>query len=113
MKGGDFMANKTAIVNARVEEDVKAKAESILSRMGIPASVGINMFYHQIIYCNGLPFTPKVPRTMPSIGNLTTEDFNSRMAEGLSDAKAGRGKTLDDAFNQLLGDLPTGDTENE
>ena len=45
MKGGDFMANKTAIVNARVGEDVKAKAESILSRMGIPASVGINMFY--------------------------------------------------------------------
>ena len=82
------MANKTAIVNARVEED-------------------------EIIYCNGLPFTPKVPRTMPSIGNLTTEDFNSRMAEGLSDAKAGRGKTLDDAFNQLLGDLPAGDTENE
>ena len=52
------MANKTANVNARVEEDVKREAENILANMGIPASVGINMFYHQIIYCHGLTFRP-------------------------------------------------------
>ena len=43
------MATKSANVMARVEPDIKAKAEAILARLGIPASVVINALYHQII----------------------------------------------------------------
>ena len=52
------MATRTANVIARVEPDVKEKAENILKGMGIPSSVAINMFYRQIITDNGLPFQP-------------------------------------------------------
>lgn len=37
------MATKSANVLARVEPEVKEQAESILSKLGIPASVVINM----------------------------------------------------------------------
>ena len=43
------MATKTANVLARVEPDVKQQAEEIMSQLGIPVSVVINMLYKQII----------------------------------------------------------------
>lgn len=43
------MATKSVNLYARIEPDVKEKAESILSILGIPASSAINMFYKQII----------------------------------------------------------------
>ena len=55
------MAVKSANVIARVEPDIKEKAEEIMARLGIPASTAINMFYRQIILWNGLPFRPTVP----------------------------------------------------
>lgn len=104
------MANKTANITARVEENVKREAEGILSDMGIPASVGINMFYHQVIYCHGLPFQPAAPRKAPhALSQMTREEFDSRMAAGMADAKAGRGLPVDEAFDQLMNGL----TENE
>lgn len=54
-----YMATKSANLYARIEPDVKEKAESILSTLGIPASSAINMFYKQIILQRGLPFEVK------------------------------------------------------
>lgn len=108
------MANKTANVNARVEEDVKKEAEGILSEMGIPASVGINMFYHQIIYCHGLPFRPVAPEKRPhSLGEMTKDEFDSRMAIGLADAKAGRAVPVDEAFEEIIANLKEKEAANE
>ena len=56
------MATKSANLYARIEPDVKEKAESILSTLGIPASSAINMFYKQIILQRGIPFEVKIPR---------------------------------------------------
>ena len=53
------MATKSANLYARIEPDVKEKAERILSALGIPASSAINMFYKQIILQRGLPFEVK------------------------------------------------------
>ncbi len=58
------MAARTANVIARVEPDVKEKAENILKSMGIPSSVAINMFYRQIILQHGLPFDVKIRENM-------------------------------------------------
>lgn len=55
------MAAKSANLYARIEPDVKEKAESILSALGIPVSSAINMFYKQIILQRGLPFEVKLP----------------------------------------------------
>ena len=41
--------SKTSNVYARIEPETKEQAEAILSKLGIPSSVAINMFYNQII----------------------------------------------------------------
>ena len=53
--------SKTSNVYARIEPETKEQAEAILSKLGIPSSVAINMFYNQIILNNGLPFDVKIP----------------------------------------------------
>ena len=61
------------------------------------------MFYRQVIYCHGLPFRPYVPENgSRALSEMTKEEFDSRMAAGLADAKAGRGVSVDEAFDQLL-----------
>ena len=56
----DTMATRTANVTARVEPDIKAQAEAVMAKPGIPVSTSINMFYREIILWNGLPFRPSV-----------------------------------------------------
>ena len=59
------MATKSANLYARIEPDVKEKAENILATLGIPASNAINMFYKQIILQRGLPFEVKIASDRP------------------------------------------------
>ena len=74
------MAARTANVIARVEPDVKEKAENILKSMGIPSSVAINMFYRQIITDNGLPFQPSKNVQAPkALSEMTREEFDACM----------------------------------
>ena len=61
------MASKTANVLARVEPSVKEQAESIITQLGIPASVVINMLYKQIILTKGIPFPLAQPALPPSL----------------------------------------------
>ena len=77
------MATKSANVVARVEPDVKTKAEAILANLGVPASVVINALYHQIIYTNGLPFSITLPPNVPVMEDMSEEDFNNMMKESL------------------------------
>lgn len=39
------MATKSANIYARIEPDVKERAEEILDALGIPSSLAINIFY--------------------------------------------------------------------
>lgn len=50
------MAGKTANVTARIQPEVKERAETILGELGIPVSVFIDMTYRQVIAHNGIPF---------------------------------------------------------
>ena len=91
MKGGVIMAIKTANVIARVEPDVKEKAEKIMEQLGIPTSVLINMLYKQIIMQKGIPFEMKLPKEEPLVYSaLTKEQFNKEIGKGMDDIKAGR-----------------------
>jgi len=53
--------SKTATVRARLEPDLKDKAEEILRRIGLNASQAITMFYRQIELNNGMPFSIAIP----------------------------------------------------
>lgn len=112
------VAIKSSNVVARVEPDVKEKAEAVLSKLGISVSSAINMFYRQIILWKGLPFRPAVPVGNPvsnpddntagnSAGNLieldemTKEEFDAKMARGLAQAKNGEGVPADEFLKSL------------
>lgn len=100
------MAARTANVSARVEPEVKEKAETILKGMGIPASVAINMFYRQIITDNGLPFQPSKNISAPKIlGQMTREEFDARIAEGLRQVDNGEVSSIEDVRKRVLREL--------
>ena len=96
------MAAKSANLYARIEPDVKEKAENILSTLGIPASSAINMFYKQIILQRGLPFEVKLPSSRPvDIHTLSETEFNEELEKGYSDMQAGRAKNASGQLDLL------------
>ncbi len=96
------MAIKSSNVAARVEPEIKEKAEAILSSLGISASNGINMFYRQIILWNGLPFRPAIPSTtLKSLDEMTKEEFDAKLVKGLAQAKTGEGVEANEFFDLL------------
>ena len=80
------MATKSANLYARIEPNVKEKAESILSTLGIPASSAINMFYKQIILQRGLPFEVKYHLLdLVDISIYCEVEFNEELEKGYAD----------------------------
>ena len=99
------MATKSVNVIARVEPSVKAKAESIMNNLGLPASVVINALYHQIIYTNGIPFSMTIPSRIPSIENITKDEFDSMINSSLEEAIDGKGLPIEEAFDSIRNDI--------
>ena len=84
---------KTANLYARIEPDVKERAESILAALGIPVSNAISMFYKQIIFQRGLPFAVKMPAAKPLDANaLSDSQMDEELEKGFADMQAGRKK---------------------
>ena len=89
---------KSANLYARIEPDLKEKAESILTALGIPASNAITMFYKQIILQNGLPFEVKLPEHPLDVSRMTASQLDAELEKGYADAKAGRTIRVEQAF---------------
>lgn len=102
------MATKTANVLARVEPDVKQQAEEIMSQLGIPVSVVINMLYKQIIMKKGIPFSLSLPSAPVTLDEMDKATFNSIMENGLKQAKNGESLNAEDVFNSLRKELTNG-----
>ena len=89
--------SKTSNVYARIEPETKEQAEAILSKLGIPSSVAINMFYNQIILNNGLPFDVKIP-----LNKILNEDELAKEIFAAHDEVL-KGDTIPfDQFNESL-----------
>lgn len=95
------MATKTANVLARVEPNIKAKAEGIMAQLGVPASVVINMLYKQIIMTKSIPFSLSVSNSFQTLDEMNEEEFELMMQKGLTDAKAGNSRSAKSVFNDL------------
>lgn len=52
---------KTAVITTRVEPELKADAEKVLSKLGISTTEAINLFLSQVRLRKGLPFDVKIP----------------------------------------------------
>lgn len=95
------MAEKSAIVSARMEPSIKMEAESIMDQLGVSASTVINMLYKQIIMTRGIPFALSVPNVPLARDEMSDEDFGRMMSNGIRDAQDGRFQPVEDAFSVL------------
>jgi DNA-damage-inducible protein J len=68
------MGNKSAIVTARVEPEVKKQAEDILAKLGLLVSVAIDTLYRQIILKGGLPYSISDVK-LQTLDNMSKNDF--------------------------------------
>lgn len=102
------MATKTANVLARVEPEVKQQAEEIMSQLGIPVSVVINMLYKQIIMKKGIPFSLSLSGAPATLDEMDSATFNSVMKNGLKQAKNGESLEAEKVFSSLRKEILNG-----
>jgi DNA-damage-inducible protein J len=67
---------QNALVRARIDEDVKRKAEAILATIGLTTSDALRLLLHRVVAEKRLPFAPLVP--------------NAETIKAIEDARAGR-----------------------
>jgi DNA-damage-inducible protein J len=67
--------SKTAMIRARVEDNLKKDVENILLSLGISPSEAINIFYSQIRLTRGIPFEIKIPNEA-TLKTFKTTDRN-------------------------------------
>lgn len=65
------MANTSALY-VRIDTEVKEKAESILTQLGISPTSAIRMFYSQIVRENGLPLSLQLSSVSPTFTDDTS-----------------------------------------
>ena len=53
--------SKTETVRARIEPDLKERAEKIFRRLGLNSTQAITLFYKQVELRDGLPFNIVIP----------------------------------------------------
>ena len=80
---------KTAMVRARMEPELKAQVEDILSQVGLTTSQAITMFYRGVVAHDGIPFELRIPNkeTREAIESLRTGEGVS-VYENLDELKA-------------------------
>ena len=52
---------KTSTIRARIEPDLKGKAEFIFQQLGLTTTQAITLFYKQVELKKGLPFEVAIP----------------------------------------------------
>ena len=67
---------KNAVVNARMESELKSEVEAIFKQLGMNTTQAITMFFEQIRLHRAIPFQIKLP--------------NQETAEAMEDALAGK-----------------------
>ena len=77
----------TTNINIRTDSELKAKAQAVLSELGLDMSTAINVFLTQVVYKNAIPFeiTKPVKKTAKLggwEGKITlSDDFNAPLQE--------------------------------
>jgi len=57
---------KTAVIQARIDPEVKNNAQKILSKLNITMSEAISIFLTQVSLNRGIPFELKIPNDLTS-----------------------------------------------
>lgn len=94
---------KTATLNLRVNPAVKERAEKVLSRLGIPMSIAIDMYLNQISLTGGIPFAVTLPKAPATINAdfMTAEELHEKLQRGYDDIETGNVQDAAIAFAKL------------
>lgn len=92
---------KDSTVSARVENNVKAEAEDILQKLGIPVSVVINSLYRQIIYRHGIPFSLTIPNEPRTLDMMSESALNEKLQHSYEQSLSGEGTPYAEVFDEL------------
>ena len=65
---------KTAVIQARIDPEVKSKAQEILDKLNISMSEAISVYLTQITLHNGIPFEIKIPNELTAETLMKSEE---------------------------------------
>ena len=96
---------KTATLNLRVNPTVKKQAEAVLSRLGIPMSMAIDIYLNQISLTGGIPFMVSLPKAPSEINaeEMSTKELRTKLQKGVDDIAAGRVQKASAVFSKRRG----------
>ena len=94
---------KSATLNLRVNPTLKKEAESVLSQLGIPMSVAVDMFLNQIVLARGIPFSVTLPKMPANIdaSQMSDSEIHAKILRGYDSYKKGRTQNAADAFDKF------------
>ena len=97
---------KTATLNLRINPTLKADVDTILSRLGIPMSTAVDMFFNQIVLVGGIPFPVTIPKPPADIdiSQMTEQELHAKLQKGYDDYQAGRVRSAAEAVHRQLPD---------
>ena len=91
--------SRSAVLNIRIEPDVKANAEELFSSFGLTVTDAVNVFLRQSIMRGGFPF--EIVRSKP---NATTLAAIAEAEQIVNDANAKRFTSIDELIADLESD---------
>jgi len=83
--------SRTATIQARIDPEIKIKAQEILNKLHISMSDAISIYLTQVTLQNGIPFDLKIP-------NKLTIDTLKKSEEGKEHHHV---NTVDELFKEL------------
>ena len=93
---------RTSNVYVRLEPSIKEQSEAILNQLGIPMSNAIALFFFFFILQRGIPFEVRLPAEKPvSLVELTDEQFNAIIEQGVAEYAAGKVHSAADVRKQM------------
>ncbi len=57
------MGAMKTVISVRVEKSLLEKAKKIFAKLGLSTSAALNIFLHQVVIENGMPFEIKLDKT--------------------------------------------------
>ena len=87
---------KTAYINARIDEQLKARAQKVLHDVGLTTTEAVTLLMHQVVLHGGLPFEVRVP--------------NKETREAIRESRAGKVRRYTDTKTMMADIL--GESDN-
>jgi len=86
-------------INIRTDENLKKQFDVVCSQMGLTLSAAVNIFMKTVVRQREIPF--KVTADMPSFMVNTTSELDAKIARGLAELEAGKGRPAEEVFADL------------